>query len=217
MAQSPQFRKLERRLKQLRRHLLPKSFSPTGSYSARQLDMASAYRLLCHAEIEHFIEDAAKAVVLCKVNAAKLGKVSLTALTLVAYHKVGWDGLLVDENDNAIPQTDKPNPFKHPLSKLLTDAAQEYFGRIVSNNHGIKTENLQRLLKPTGVDFDSLDQAWLTEMDEFGKQRGLTAHTSAVGVTRSIDPKDEYDRVEILRNGLETLDQALNKLLNSKN
>lgn len=178
--------------------------------------MTSAYRLLCHAEIEHYIEDAAKAVVLCKVNAAKTGKVTLTALTLIAYHKVGWDGLLADEDNVSCP-SERPNTFKQPLSKLLADAAQEYFGRIVSNNHGIKTENLQRLLKPTGVDFDSLDHVWLTEMDEFGKQRGLTAHTSAVGVTRSIDPKDEHDRVEILRKGLETLDQSLSNLLKSKN
>lgn len=217
MAQSSRFRKLERRLKELSRHLLPKSFSPTGNYSARQLDMAMAYRLLCHAEIEHYIEDAARSVVLAKVIAAKAGKATLTSLTLLAYYKLGWDGLLPEENEKISPQKcDAKNPFSQPLGNLLDDAAQEYLGRIVSKNHGIRTENLKRLLKPTGIDFESLDQTWLTTIDEFGKQRGSTAHTSAVSVKHSIDPKDEYDRIELLLKGLGELDEALNKLIKSR-
>lgn len=218
MAQSPRFRKLERRLKELRRHLLPKSFSPIGNYSARQLDMAKAYRLLCHAEIEHYIEDAAKSVVLNKISAAKMGKVSMTSLTLLAYHKVNWEGLLADEDEKTtLLKSESPNVLRQPLGKLLDDAAQEYLNKILNKNHGIRRENLQRMLKPTGIDFDRLDQTWLTQIDEFGKQRGLTAHTTSIGVTRSIDPKDENDRIELLRIGLEALDESWIKLLKAKN
>lgn len=205
-------------MKELRRHLLPNTFSPTGTYSIRHLDMAMAYRLLCHAEIEDFVESVSRDVVLAKVNLAKTGKATLTSLTLLAYYKVAWDGLLKDQTeDGFVPKAETSNPFKKPLSKLLDEAAQEYFGRIVTNNHGIRTDNLKRLLKPTGLDFDGLDQTWLTTIDEFGKQRGLTAHTSSVGVTRPLDPKDELDRIGLLKVGLRDLDDTLSKLLKSKN
>lgn len=218
MAQSLRFRKLERRLTELRRHLLPKVFSPTGNYSIRQIDMAMGYRLLCHAEIEDFIESVSRNVVLEKVNLSKTGKATLTTLTLLAYYKVSWDGLLDTENDEAsVQKLDSSNPFSQPLSKLLDLAAHDYFGRIVTNNHGIRTDNLKRLLKPTGLDFDSLDQTWLTTIDEFGKQRGATAHTSSVGVSRQIDPKGEFDRIELLKKGLGDLDDALGMILKSKN
>ena len=217
MARSSRFRKLERRLTELRRHLLPKNFSPTGDYSARQIDLAMGYRLLCHAEIEDFLENISKDVVLAKVNHAKTGKATLTTLTLLAYYKIAWDGLLDSQNEeDAVHKPDKSNPFSKPLNKLLDDAAHEYFGRIISNNHGVRTDNLKRLLKPTGFDFESLDPMWLTTIDEFGKQRGSTAHTSIVGVTKNLDPKDEFDRIELLRIGLGDLDENMNKLLKSK-
>lgn len=176
-----------------------------------------AYRLLCHAEIEDYVEEASRTLVLSKIKEAKAGRATLTALTLIAYHKTGWDGLMNNGDDVPLSKVVEPNPFKDPIAKLLENAAQEYLGRIVSNNHGIRTANLHRLLKPTGLDFDSLDPTWVTEIDEFGKARGLTAHTSSVGVTRPIDPKDEHDRVVQLRNGLEKLDVLLNVLLKSKN
>ena len=47
---------LRSRIRELRNHFLPKLFDPTGSYSARQLDRARAFRLLAHAEIEWYLE-----------------------------------------------------------------------------------------------------------------------------------------------------------------
>lgn len=115
MSQSLGFRKFENRLKQLRRHLLPKAFSLTGDYSPRQLDMVMAYRLLCHAEIENHIENSAKEVVLAKVKESKAGLCNLTSLTLLAYHRTGWDGLLSGDEDIApLAKVDSPNPFKNP-------------------------------------------------------------------------------------------------------
>src|SRR5690242_7123393 len=57
MARSAGLRELERRLRELRLHLLPSKFDPTGTYSPRVIDRARAYRLLAHAEIEACIEE----------------------------------------------------------------------------------------------------------------------------------------------------------------
>ena len=48
---------LQSRLSELRKNMLPATFSPTGDYSARQLDRSRGYRMLVHAEIEAFLED----------------------------------------------------------------------------------------------------------------------------------------------------------------
>lgn len=218
MSQSTQFRKLDRRLRQLHRHLLPRKYSPTGDYSSKQLDMAMAYRLLCHAEIEQYVEDSSWSLVQTKIATAKSsGRASLTALTLVAYHRTGWDGLLnkdvlldLKKNDGVY------NPFKHPIGKLLDESLHTYRVQMVNNNHGIRTENLQKLLKPIGVNFDNLDEDWLIAIDNFGKLRGEIAHTSGVGVTHLIDPKTEADRITMLVVGLKALDELLVRLLKSK-
>lgn len=218
MSQSMRFRKFENRLKQLRRHFLPITFSLTGDYSARQLDMATAYVLLCHAEIENHIEDAAREVLIAKVKESKAGVVNLTALTLLAYHRTGWEGLLAldDESEPSNGKVEVPNPFGHPLGKLLDDALSEYMARLHKKNHGVRTENLHRLLKPVGIDFSLIDEAWLAAMDGFGQARGFAAHKSAVGVTRPIDPKDEFDRIELILVGLRELDVLLSRLMKSK-
>lgn len=218
MSQSMRFRKFENRLKQLRRHFLPKTFSLTGDYSARQLDMTTAYMLLCHAEIENHIEDAAKDVVLAKVKESRAGTVNFTSLTLMAYHRTGWEGLLEkdEESDSASAKVEAPNPFQDPLGKLLDNALGEYLGRLHKNNHGVRIANLHRLLKPVGIDFSLIDEAWLVAMDGFGQARGFAAHKSTVGVTRPIDPKDEFDRIELILVGLKELDVLLTKLAKSK-
>lgn len=215
---SIQFRNLERRIKQLGRHLLPRKFSPTGDYSDRQLDMAMAFRLLCHAEIEFFIEELSRMVVLNKINQAKNGgKATLTALTLLAFYKTGWSGLIDNEDDSTSQKKqDDTNPYKQPLKKLLEDATKDYLVKIINNNHGIKTENLQKLLKPTGFDFESIDSTWLTAIDEFGKQRGATAHTSSVGVIRPINPQDESERISLIIDGFREIDKKLMIIHNSK-
>jgi hypothetical protein len=218
MAKSPHFRKLDRRLKQLRHHLLPKKYSPTGDYTSKQRDMAMAYRLLCHAEIEQYIEDSSLSVVQTKIASAKSsGRANLTALTLIAYHRTGWEGLLNNEVSKYLPKKkEERNLFKDPLGKLLDESLQTYRVQMVNNNNGIRVENLQKLLRPIGVNFDSLDEEWLIAIDDFGKLRGKIAHTSGVGITHLIDPKTEADLVTILLVGLNSLDNLLFKLLKEK-
>ena len=79
-----------------------------------------AYRLLCHAEIEQYVEDSSWSVVQTKVATAKRsGKASLTALTLVAYHRTGWEGLLTNDVLKSLPiNKGGRNLFKEPLGKF---------------------------------------------------------------------------------------------------
>src|ERR1700674_3195458 len=62
MAKSRRLRDLEKRLDVLHVHFLPTQFSPMGQYTARQHDLARAYVLLVHAEMESYMEDRAREV-----------------------------------------------------------------------------------------------------------------------------------------------------------
>ncbi len=54
---------LENRIKEIESNLLPK-INPLGTYTDAELDSIRAYVLLCHAEIECYIEDLARLLVI---------------------------------------------------------------------------------------------------------------------------------------------------------
>jgi hypothetical protein len=64
MPESSSFAAMRSRIDDLRDIFLPKEFDPTGSYEDDQRTRTIAFRLLAHAEIESFLEDRAKALVL---------------------------------------------------------------------------------------------------------------------------------------------------------
>ncbi len=194
MGQSRRYRLLERRLEQLRRRMLPKSFSPTGSYSELQLDRARGYRLLVHAEIEAFLEERASEVVTSAFDSWRADlKPRHTVISLLA----------------CLRPADKS-------FTSLTEAVGFSFGRFnqaIKDNNGIKQDNLQKFLPPAGVDWAAIDGTWLSTLNSFGTARGEVAHTS-IRVHQPIDPKSEYDTVKIrILPGLRDLDEAMQLLL----
>lgn len=153
MAVSIRYKQLRARVAELKKHLLPNRFSPTGDYTDRQMDRARGYRILVHAEIESYIEDSVNEII---------------------------------------------------------DLAQTQFIKIVKENHGVRENNLKSLILPIGVDISELDHTWLTGLDNFGSLRGEIAH-NAKRTTDQINPKDEYNNVLALLEGLKSLDTLILK------
>lgn len=205
MPTSTRFRELRKRLRALRRHLLPRRFSPTGAYDDRVLDRARGYRLLVHAEIEAFIEDIAKNALISQAKAWKNGrKATQLIVSLLASYHSGFPG---KENDPAtLPVTSRP-VLKERVDEAVEKATVQYLNKL-TDNHGVRLDNLRRLLLPVGVDLDMLDQTWLTNIDEFGKRRGELAHKT-VGAQQAIDPQTEYLEVQALLVGLKNLDEII--------
>src|SRR3546814_13221 len=102
MARSTRFIELKRRLRALRDNMLPAKFSPTGDYSARQLDRTRGYRLLAHAEIEAFIEDVCFEAARTSIsNWSKTKNVTDALFCLMAHYHNGF----------AIPSLDEEPPI----------------------------------------------------------------------------------------------------------
>jgi hypothetical protein len=174
--------------------MLPKAFSPTGTYSELQLDRTRGYRLLSHAEIEAFLEERASEVVTRSFDSWRANlKPRHTVICLLAHLR----------------------PSDRPFT-TVAEVVGFCFGRfneIIKGNNGIKEENLQKLLPPVGIDWATIDATWLSTLNSFGTARGEVAHKS-IRVHQPIDPRGEYETVRMrILPGLKELDEEMQDLL----
>lgn len=203
--QSARYRELVRRASQLRRHMLPSAFDPTGTYSDRVHDRAVGYRLLAHAEFESFVEDRVVEVANNKFVAWKNGAASGECLlALVAFEeesRLAPTSLLVPPQKRA---PDIVGRVERAKNSLITYAR--------SRNHGIREENILRLVMPIGIREGELNQQWLATLNSWAKTRGSFAHQSGGKLTTRPDPQDEYASVKALLQGFRELDALIDKL-----
>jgi hypothetical protein len=198
---SKRYTELNRRLRDLNRHLLafiPPPPQSRTSYTPEELDLTRSYIVLAHAEIEAFCEDLA----LGKATFAKQafdsqGIVSPVLRRIIAYY-IGKHGKSWSE-------------VTTPSAQTIASALQSYIDA-VHNNHGVKRENLEKLLYPLGVQEPKLDATWLAQMDSFGRNRGAWAHQS-IRATNPPDPASELTNVNQLLQGLLLLDRLLGRLV----
>lgn len=208
MPTSDRFKEMRARLVELRKHMLPISFSPIGDYSDRQLDRARGYRLLVHAEIESYLEDISKDTVTNSIREWKSnGKPSTVLIAFLASYHSSWNVNDKINNEEIIRIAQSRKNIKDSVSEVI-DLAQKQFIKKIKKNHGIKDNNFKMLILPTSIDIDKLDTTWLTNLDNFGIKRGEIAHKTKKA-TSLINPKDEYTSVKGLLAGLETLDRQI--------
>lgn len=209
MANSSHFQELERRIRELRKHLLPNAFSSTGTYTERVHDRARGFRVLVHAEIEAYLEEMAAEIVGKKIKEWDTSsKPSYAIISLLAAYHAGW---VMDENEESIFSPDKRKKPKEKIQEIVTRAHEQYRATIIGQNNGIKVDDLKAIFLPLGVDFDTVDQTWLANMNTYGTDRGKIAHQAKRAQTQ-IDPKTEKDTVYALKAGIKEFDKALMRI-----
>lgn len=183
------------REKELQSHLVvAPRLSP--AYKKSELDKLRAYRLLMHAEIESFVEDRSRWAATRAVERFKKGKITLALVGLFAFE---------DRNSRELPGS--IDVSKHHMLTRAHKAVRRY-EHLLGQNHGVKEENLIHLLLPLGLKEADLDPVWLTEMTQFGNDRGTSAHSS-VRTQQPPDPGTEVQRIQTLLVGLLELDRLL--------
>lgn len=214
MPLSIRFKDLKKRLNELRRNLLPINFSPIGDYTDKQQDRARGYRLLVHAEIESYLEDVSRETVTqAIINWKNQNKPSNIIVSFLASYHSSWSVTEEIKNEEIIQIAKSRKNVKDSVTEVI-DLAQKQFTQKLKENHGIKDKNFKTLILPIGIDIDSLDQTWLTNIDNFGTKRGDIAHNSK-RTQGTINPKDEYDVVSLLLVGIEDLDRKIMDLKNA--
>jgi hypothetical protein len=208
MESSERYQQLIKTLDLLRRHLLPEELDASKIYPEGTYIRVRAYLVLAHAEIESFLEGRVEEVVRQANKIWKTDKkVSKPLLALVAF-----SGRQMEEPPPSLKPAKAAQQKEWDKKLSLTERiniATRAFYEALKNNHGIKEENVLRLLLPIGLEVNDLDQFWLTNMNDFGKTRGEMAHTSFYGTQYQSNPKNEYDNISRLLEGLEALDKVL--------
>ncbi len=198
---------LTHRIDELRRHMLPATFSDIGDYTEGERDIALGFRVLAHAEIEHYLEELATSTLDdCAKVFSTSNRVSRVILAFVASYQAGWATEVGEESPFTANSRAKP---KEHFSEALNRAIGQYKESIIKGNNGVKAANLKTIFVPLGIDFressDEVDQTWLNSINTFGTNRGLTAHKSK-RVHNQIDPKSEFDEVDAIVQGLKEFD-----------
>ena len=138
----------------------------TGEYPDDQNDRTLGYRLLVHAEIEAFLEERAKQTSIDAVKKWKTEqKTGHTLVTLLAFSF---------KRQRALAPADLHREYAGEKTRLeeIIDGAQRAFFAKIDNNHGVKEEDVLRLLLPLGVPPKKIDQSWLNTLNSFGVARG---------------------------------------------
>lgn len=184
------------RLGILKGHFLPGQFNPLGTYTRREYDLARAYVVLAHAELEAYIEDRATEIAQrAESNWQTKGRHSGVIRGICASHNVR-------ARQPWLPFTKDP--------KRISSALQSYKA-LVGNNHGIKEDNLLRLVFPLGIQYQSIDATLITDLGSFGSFRGGIAHSS-IKTQQPIDIEGQYKKVEAIIKRLKILDRKINQL-----
>ena len=211
---SQRYSKMCSELSRLRRTLLPRArrgeaFDLTPRLSVRAL----AFRVLSHAEIEHYIEERAAEIALAADTAWKDRRhVSETTLCLLAFSGLSLAKLPATLRPPRANQRDW-SEFVKPDARLSASVTT-YIRRVRQENHGIKEENLLSLLLPIGFPSDELDELLIAELNDFGTKRGRAAHISVSNhVTAGVNPFDEDDQVRRIVLGLRAIDLKLDVML----
>ena len=204
------FDNLKSQLNKARESFIPETKKDFSEYSEKELHHVFAYCIICHAEIENYIESVIRERIQLNIKTLKSGK---------GKYKFGINVLCWYVFNCAVSEADKSlqkikdkydDIFKSP-TKTIIEECQIALNKMISANNGIKEENLTKLLAPIGIGIPELDQEWLNNMNSFGTQRGNYAHNSC-GTHLRIDPFEAVAKVNTLVAGLETFDKRILKI-----
>lgn len=162
-----------------------------------QNDKIKGFLLLCHAEIESYLEDLALSLLddaCTRWRNHHVANYNLSSLFL--------DSVRIEKKDTVQTRSEQI---------ILT-----YRNEVQKNNHGIKSENIKKLFYPLGYMNDDFDSAFLATLDSFGADRGRVAHTT--GRTSTVyDKQTEFDRVDYIITSLHDFQEVLITKANSNN
>lgn len=203
MNTSNRYNVLRLRYEELKSRFIP-PISENLDYTEEQLDDLRAFRVLCHSEIEAYLEDRAREVSSQALREfQETGSASKVLLCLLAFSDTQWEG----------PPPSIQN-LQNSIHYTITSRIQKavrIFNSKITDNHGIREKNILQILCPVGIQFDEFDNTWLSSMDSYGKKRGEVAHTS-FRTQQGIDPTSEISTTDYLVIELEKIDYLLNSL-----
>lgn len=184
---------LKKRIDKIKEHF---DFKPgIHGLTPLQNDKIKGFLLLCHAEIEDYIEGLA---LLLLDDAYDKWKKNHHANYNLA--SLFIDAERIEKNESVQTRSE------HIISL--------YRQEVEKNNHGIKSHNIKSMFYPLGYLNDDFDSAFIGTLNSFGSDRGKVAHTTG-RTTVVYDKKTEFDRIDYIVSGLHDFQEVLINKANS--
>lgn len=186
------YRELCKRINEIEKHLVSSFVAKNVmDLSERELDLCRGYKILCHAEIEYYLEEIARIVLneslWCWRNDKK---VTLPIVGLFGnYEKI-------ETNDS--------------INTKINKVTNDYLVKVIKGNHGIKEDNLKKIYVNLGIDTSEFDATWIAALSSYGISRGTIAHTSATAQT-PINIQEAIADTNYILNGIELFEQEVEK------
>ncbi|EPO0561808.1 HEPN domain-containing protein [Pantoea septica] len=175
-------------------------------------DLLRAFRLLCHSETEHLLENLADKLSDEEYKSWKLNGIpSDIVVNIVACHYSGWDKLDCSVKEYK-PFTDNQLK-KHDgqVTMAATEKAYSAYKYSLLKNHGVKEDNFRSMFIPLGIS-EKNHQTLMQQLENFGGLRGMVAHTGNA-VNTPINPIDEKKLIIDIVKGIYLLDKEIDARL----
>jgi len=152
-------------------------------------DDFAAFRLLTHAELEGYFESKALDALTALDTIFKNGQVLTSRFVALIYlylwqekHQPSWPYGQGDDMQSR--QKDRA------YTKQLAEKALGFGRQFIAANNGIKESSIHVLSAVMGFFPDELDQILVSELNQYGKNRGDVAHKSWFFNTRTFESAD---------------------------
>lgn len=165
---SAHFDRLSSNLDELKRIYLA-SEATTQPPNAEHQEMARAFLVFAHAELEWYAERICIDLSDLILHEAKNGRFSSSTLALLTFSTL--------ENLNGGDSLGGKKAGARMLTSRVGDAQSKH-KQVAEANEGIREKHLSKLFVPLGLTGDQVDSTWLIDLDTLGTSRGAFAHMS---------------------------------------
>ncbi|MEI7376342.1 hypothetical protein [Dickeya chrysanthemi] len=157
------------------------------------LELIAAFKLLCHAEIQEFLEKKAKNHIITVEKDVKENGLR-TSYLMNVFAIAGACGESLSCKHPITTQS-----FKDNVTSLMSLAREK-----INNNNGVKERSFLMLSVMSGEIKEPFDQVLLNNLDSFGSARGDVAHSSVKSVSSINSPTSEVGYIDNILKGFET-------------
>lgn len=175
-----------------------------GKYTDSQKKYVMSYIVLSHAIFENYLEKVSlNTLTLAREKWVKFKIIHPPIAYILAYYGNAFENFPKKINLQQNEQKTTVSSFEDRLARVVT----LYNKDNLKENHGIKEENILRLLLPIWIDISDLNQGWISTIDSFAVLRGEIAHTGSV--SKEINHQDILKTVDLIVSGIKEIDSKL--------